>query len=65
MEQLENINLLEVQTARELSREVENVTGVEHETPQVIVLRGGKAVWNASHFDVSAGAVTKALEANT
>jgi len=65
MEQLENVNLIEVQTARELSREVANVTGIEHETPQVIVLRDGKAVWNASHFDVSAGAVTKALEANT
>ena len=65
MEQLENVNLIEVQTARELSREVESVTGVQHETPQVIVLRDGKAVWNASHFDVSAGAVTKALEANT
>ena len=65
MEQLENVNLIEVQTARELSREVANVTGIQHETPQVIVLRDGKAVWNASHFDVSAGAVTKALEANT
>ncbi|PYS74654.1 MAG: bacillithiol system redox-active protein YtxJ [Acidobacteria bacterium] len=65
MEQLENVNLIEVQTARELSREVANLTGVQHETPQVIVLRDGKAVWNASHFDVSAGAVTKALEANT
>ena len=65
MEQLENVNLIEVQTARELTREVANLTGVQHETPQVIVLRDGKAVWNASHFDVSAGAVTKALEANT
>ena len=65
MEQLENVNLIEVQTARELSRDVASVTGIEHETPQVIVLRDGKAVWNASHFDVSAGAVAKALEANT
>jgi bacillithiol system protein YtxJ len=65
MEQLENVNLIEVQSSRELSREVANATGIQHETPQVIVLRDGKAVWNASHFDVSAVAVTKALEANT
>src|SRR5215208_6121401 len=48
------VNILEVQSAREVSRELANLTGVRHETPQVIVLRDGKAVWNASHFDVKA-----------
>lgn len=65
MEQLDGVNLLEVQTARELSRDLEEITGVQHETPQVIVLRDGKAVWNASHFDVNATAVNEALEANS
>ena len=64
MEKLENVNLIEVQTARDVSAEVATFTGVEHETPQVIVLRDGKAVWNASHYDVNAGAVTTAVEAN-
>jgi len=64
MAQLDNINLLEIQTARELSREVANVTGVEHESPQVIILKDGKAVWNASHYAVKAGAVADAVEAN-
>lgn len=64
MEQLDGVNLLEVQTSRQLSRELEQITGVQHETPQVIVLRDGKAVWNASHYDVNAAAVSKALEAN-
>jgi bacillithiol system protein YtxJ len=65
MEKLEDqVNLLEVQSAREVSRELANITGVPHETPQVIVLRGGKAVWNASHFDVRAVAVLKALESH-
>ncbi len=63
MEKLDGeVNLLEVQTAREISRELSNITGVRHESPQVIVLRDGKAVWNASHYDVKAGAVVKALE---
>ena len=65
MEKLEApVNILEVQTAREISRELANLTGVRHETPQVIVLRDGKAVWNASHFDVQAAAVTEAVESH-
>ena len=59
------VNILEVQTARDVSRELADLTGVRHETPQVIVLRDGKAVWNASHFDVTANDVAKALEANS
>ena len=66
MEKLENeVNLLEVQSAREVSRELADLTGIRHETPQVIVLKDGKAVWNASHFDVKAGAVLKAVESHT
>ena len=63
MEQLDEVNVLEVQTARELAREVAAMTGVRHETPQVIVLKDGKAVWNASHNDVNARSVSEALEA--
>lgn len=66
MEKLEApVNLLEVQSAREVSRELADMTGVQHETPQVIVLKDGKAVWNASHFDVKAGAVLQAVESHT
>lgn len=66
MEKLaEQVNLLEVQSARDVSRELADLTGIRHETPQVIVLKDGKAVWNASHFDVKAGAVLKALESHT
>jgi len=64
MEKLDNVNLLEIQTARDLSREVEDLTGIEHESPQVIVLKDGKAVWNASHYGVKAMAVADAVEAN-
>ena len=65
MEKLENVNFLEVQTARELSSEIEATTGITHETPQVIVLRDGKAVWNASHSRVKADSVFEALQANS
>ena len=66
MQKLEgDVNILEVQSARDISRELADLTGVRHETPQVIVFRNGKAVWNASHFDVTANEVAKALEANS
>lgn len=66
MEKIDDqVNILEVQSAREISRELASLTGVRHETPQVIVLRDGKAVWNASHFDVQATAVTKAVESHS
>jgi bacillithiol system protein YtxJ len=55
------VELIEVQRARELSREIENRLGVAHESPQVIVLRNGQVVWNASHFSITAQAVTAAV----
>ena len=49
---------IDVIEERALSPEVARRTGVAHESPQAIVVRGGKAVWNESH-----GAITKeALE---
>jgi bacillithiol system protein YtxJ len=65
METLDNVNLLEVQSARAISNEVADLTGIRHETPQVIILRDGKAVWNASHFDVVAADVMKAVESHS
>ncbi len=53
-----------VQEARSLSRAIEERFGVRHESPQAIVVRDGKAVWNASHFDVTRDRVAGALEAS-
>ena len=65
MEKVDGVNILEVQSARDVSHELANRTGVRHETPQVIILRDGKAVWNASHFDVTAAEVKRAVESNS
>jgi bacillithiol system protein YtxJ len=58
------VALVELQRARDLSREIENSTGIEHESPQVIVLRNGKVVWNGSHWNVKADAVAEAVREN-
>src|SRR6478672_5401720 len=56
-----DVALVEVQRARELSREIESKTGVRHESPQVIILRNGQVVFNASHFQIKTASITQAL----
>lgn len=58
------VALVEVQSAREVSKEIEKKTGIPHESPQVIILRHGKVVWNASHWKVKAEAVAEAIRQN-
>ena len=59
-----DVSLVVVQRAREVSTEIASRTGVRHESPQAIVLRNGKAVWSASHFDITAKAVEEAVRAH-
>lgn len=55
-----DFTLLEVQNARPLSRAVAETTGIRHQSPQAILLRDGKAVWSASHFNITADSLTEA-----
>ncbi len=49
-----NVNVVILQTHREISNAIANRTGVRHESPQAIVLRDGKPVYHASHYDIEA-----------
>lgn len=51
--------LVDVSRQHEVKRAVEVQTGVRHESPQAIVLRDGRAVWNASHFAITAEDVAR------
>ena len=53
--------LVDVRRDRAVSRAIAAQTGVRHESPQAIVLRHGRAVWDASHFDITAEAVAGAV----
>ena len=55
------IGLVVVQDARPVSNEIESRWRVNHETPQVLIIRDGKVVWDASHFQVKAEEVAAAL----
>ncbi|MDT7541512.1 MAG: hypothetical protein QOE33_1416 [Acidobacteriota bacterium] len=63
-ERVGEVALVVVQTARTVSDEIARRTGVGHESPQAFVLRDGKAVWNASHFDITVEAVESAVTEN-
>lgn len=58
------VGLVIVQEARALSDEIAARTGIEHETPQVFILRGREVLWTASHGRISAEAVEAALAEN-
>lgn len=52
---------LVVQTARPLSNHIEAHFGIRHESPQVILLHLGKAIFNASHRGVTADNIHSAV----
>ena len=55
------VNVVIVQSARNLSNEIAARTGVRHESPQAIVLQDGKAIYHASHYDITAEDVSSKL----
>ncbi|MDX1503412.1 MAG: bacillithiol system redox-active protein YtxJ [Thermoanaerobaculia bacterium] len=52
--------LIEIQPSRQLSIEVVRRTGVRHESPQAILVSGGRPVFDASHWRISAQAMARA-----
>ena len=56
-----DVYLVVVQHARDISNEIAEKTGVRHETPQAIVIKDGKPVYHASHYDVTVREVEESL----
>jgi bacillithiol system protein YtxJ len=46
---------------RPLARRVAEATGVRHESPQALFVRGGHVVWHASHEAITAKTLASAL----
>ena len=55
-------HLITVQTDRPVSNEVETRLQIQHETPQAILVKNQKEIWNASHFQITASAIQKAIQ---
>lgn len=56
--------LIVVQKARDVSNKLAAVTGIEHESPQAILVRDGKAVWDESHFKLKSDVIAVAIKQN-
>jgi len=54
--------LITVQTAREVSDEAASRLRIEHQSPQAILVRNGRELWNASHYDITADALDQAIK---
>jgi len=55
--------LVIVQTARSVSNEIAARLNIQHESPQAILVKDGRAVWNTSHFNITCQSLTQALSA--
>jgi len=53
--------VITVQSHRRLSDSAAERLGIRHETPQAILLRDGRPVWNASHFRITADELARAF----
>jgi bacillithiol system protein YtxJ len=54
-------NLITVQTARSVSNETSARLMLEHHSPQAILVRNGREMWNASHFAITVAALKAAI----
>jgi len=63
LENLPNpVVMVDVARAHAMSQDIAARTGVRHESPQVIVLKDGQAVWSASHGAIKQHAVVQAVQ---
>jgi len=58
------VTTIDVSVQHDLKKHVERQTGIRHESPQVIVVRGGRPVWHASHYGITREAVAAVLAAS-
>lgn len=54
------VYLVKVIESRQVSNAISTRTGVEHKSPQLILLNGEAAVWTASHYGINREAMAKA-----
>ena len=55
------VYMLDVNAQREVSDYVAERTGIEHQSPQVVLLRGGSPEWHTSGFNISASSMREQL----
>jgi bacillithiol system protein YtxJ len=55
------VYIVDVVAQKPLARAIADRLGIRHASPQTIVLREGRPVWDASHFRISAPDIEEAV----
>src|SRR2546423_8606473 len=61
----QQVGVVTVQKARDLSDEIEHRFNLPHETPQALIVKNSELLWNASHGRVRASAIEEAIESKS
>lgn len=54
--------IVKVQNSRPISNQIEQDLGVRHESPQLLVIRDEKSVWDASHYKITTASLRQIVE---
>ncbi len=54
--------LLKVIESRAVSDALAEQLGVQHQSPQLILVDKGRSIWNTSHHNINAGNIEKAIQ---
>jgi len=52
---------LDLLSYRQVSDQIAQQFGVEHESPQVLIIKNGKAIFHRSHFDIDYASIREVL----
>jgi bacillithiol system protein YtxJ len=58
------LGVIRVVEARKASNRVAEITGIQHESPQILLFKDGKAVFDRDNWDITAEALAQAFEAH-
>src|SRR5690625_2829435 len=53
--------IVAVQADRPVSNMIEKDLGVKHESPQLLILKGGKGIWQATHDKIKRSLLNEAI----
>ncbi len=58
------LGIIRVVEARHASNRVAEMTGIQHESPQLLLFKDGKAVYDRDNWDITPESITEALESH-
>jgi bacillithiol system protein YtxJ len=56
------VYMVDVHASRDLSQSIVEKTGIEHQSPQLILLRNGKPAWTKARMEISAEELAEQLQ---